>query len=175
MQSIPGEDQEIPMEPRPGARHIPTETPPPVLTVCITAYFINLAVKTKLHIDAPRAEETDRQALLDFFDYFPQNKKFAYIKESDFEFKPVRASRASTRLINDDFDGFGVSSDLDNGEGPRRDLVRSHRHSQTFMLLQPTCPIPRRLGSCGEVVAHWTLTVESVTHISVFPGGVVAN
>lgn len=55
----------------------------------------------------------------------------------------------------------------------------SHRHSQTFMLLQPTCPIPGRLGSCGEVVAPWTMTgrashtysfpwwgiVESATHI----------
>ena len=68
----------------------------------------------KLHLDVPQAEKTDRQSLLDFFDYFPQNPKFEYIKETNFVLRPVHLSKRSTKVINRDVKEFGVSKDMVN-------------------------------------------------------------
>ena len=47
----------------------------------------------KLHLDKPRDEETDRQALLDFWDNFPLCNNFGRIKPKHFKRKAVRKSR----------------------------------------------------------------------------------
>ena len=66
----------------------------------------------KLHLDAPRVEKTDRQSLLDFFDYFSQNLKFRYIKEINFMLKPVHLSQGSIKVINKNVEEFGVPNDM---------------------------------------------------------------
>ena len=54
-------------------------------------YFLNLAVKKKLYLDAPRAEGTDRTSLLEFYDTFPQMTKYQNIKPYHLKLKPARA------------------------------------------------------------------------------------
>ena len=66
----------------------------------------------KMHLDAPQEEKTDCQSLLDFFDYFPQNAKFAFIKETDFVPRPSRASRRSAKVKIYEFEEFGIPDDL---------------------------------------------------------------
>ena len=56
-------------------------------------FFLNLAVKTKLFLDAPRAEGTDRTSLLEFYDTFPQMAKYQNIKPHHFKLKPARTKR----------------------------------------------------------------------------------
>lgn len=64
-------------------------------------YFINLAVKTKLHLDAPRAEHTDRQSLLDYYDLFPRLPKYGDIKPRHFKKKPLRFRTGRKRTCNE--------------------------------------------------------------------------
>ena len=69
-------------------------------------------MKIKLYLDAPQAEETDCQSLLDFFDYFPQNLKFTYIKKTDFVLRPSCASRQSAKVKIYKFKEFEIPDNL---------------------------------------------------------------
>ena len=66
----------------------------------------------KMYLDAPQKEKTDRQSLLDFFDYFPPNAKFAFIKETDFVPRPSRASCRSAKVKYYEFENFEISNNL---------------------------------------------------------------
>ena len=63
-------------------------------------YFLNLAVRVKLHLDAPRAEGTDRQSLLEYYDMFPRLPKYAAIKPRDFHKRPLRMVAGRKRNSN---------------------------------------------------------------------------
>ena len=47
------------------------------MTISGTAYFLNLCVMMKLYLNNPLEEGTDRQALLDFSDDFPQTERYS--------------------------------------------------------------------------------------------------
>lgn len=104
-----------------------------------TAFFINFAVKMKLHFDKPREQGHDCQNLLDFYDQFPSCQEFIKIKPRHFEFKPLRlpqSSRAKTVLtpetmvfgrLNEEMDEGCLSEsdedlDGDQGDGLEDDL-----------------------------------------------------
>ena len=76
-------------------------------------YFVNLAVKTKLHLDNPRAEGADRQLLLDYYDMFPRLPKYKDIEAIHFAKKPLRASvqKKTTRTDMDEIEEFGEVAD----------------------------------------------------------------
>lgn len=104
-----------------------------------TAFFINLAVKMKLHLDKPREQGHDHQNLLDFYDQFPFCQQFIKIKPRHYKTKalrPPQKSRAKTILtpetmvfgqLNEEMDeGFLSESDedldSDQGDGLEDDL-----------------------------------------------------
>ena len=72
------------------------------------AYFFNLAVKMKMHLDALQEEKIDCQSLLDFLDYFPQNVKLIFIKEMNFVPRPLHASRQSAKVKTYEFEEFWI-------------------------------------------------------------------
>ena len=75
-------------------------------------YFLNLAVKTKLYLDAPRAEGTDRISLLEFYDTFPQMAKYQKIKPHHFKLKPARAKCLRKESSNNpEMEEFGAIMD----------------------------------------------------------------
>ena len=75
-------------------------------------YFLNLAVKTKLYLDAPRAEGTDRTSLLEFYDTFPQMAKYQNIKPHHFKLKPARAKCLRKESSNNpEMEEFGAIMD----------------------------------------------------------------
>lgn len=87
-------------------------------------YFLNLAVKMKLHLDDldhPQKGGTDRQSLLDFYDNFPHNPKFRFIKPRDFKMKPVRSSAIGKKTETEDWDEFGEIPDRVNRGGIESD------------------------------------------------------
>ena len=61
-----------------------------------------------MHLDASQEKRTDCQFLLNFFDYFLQNAKFAYIKETDFVLRPSCASCQSTKMKIYEFEEFEI-------------------------------------------------------------------
>ncbi|MCJ1467865.1 hypothetical protein MMC07_006490 [Pseudocyphellaria aurata] len=76
-----------------------------------TAFFAGLAVKTKLHLDRPRDEGFDRQALLDYYDQFPSVPQFSSIKPRHFQLKtlnPRQRSRATKVALRPGTMAFGT-------------------------------------------------------------------
>ena len=71
-------------------------------------------MKIKLHLDALQAKKTDRQTLLDFFDYFPLNPRFGYIKEANFVLRPMCLSQGSIKVINKNVKEFEIFNDVIN-------------------------------------------------------------
>ena len=75
-------------------------------------FFLNLAVKTKLFLDAPRAEGTDRTFLLEFYDTFPQMAKYQNINLHHFKLKPARTKRLRKESSdNPETEEFGTIMD----------------------------------------------------------------
>ena len=75
-------------------------------------YFLNLAVKPKLYLDAHRAEATNRTSLLEFYDTFPQMAKYQNIKPHHFKLKPARAKCLRKESSNNpEMEEFGAIMD----------------------------------------------------------------
>lgn len=58
-----------------------------------TAFFISLAVKTKLYLDNSQDEGMDRESLLAFYDQYPSCFQFSLINPKHFQMKPLRPSQ----------------------------------------------------------------------------------
>ena len=69
-------------------------------------YFVNLAVKTKMHLDAPRVEDTDHQFFLDYYNLFPRLPKYSNIKFSHFKRK-LQHSRVTKKSVEPIIEEFG--------------------------------------------------------------------
>ena len=65
-----------------------------------------------MHLNAPQEEKIDCQSLLNFFDYFPQIMKFAFIKKTDFVLRPSYASRRSAKVKIYEFEEFEIPNNL---------------------------------------------------------------
>ena len=70
-------------------------------------YFVNLTVKTKMHLDAPRAEGTNCQSLLDYYNLFPKLLKYSNIKPSHFKRKPQRSRVIRKKSVEPIIEEFG--------------------------------------------------------------------
>ena len=69
------------------------------------AFFVSLAVKTKLHLDRPRDERFDRQALIDYYDQFPFLPQYSPIVPRHFRPKtlnPRHKARANKVALEPD-------------------------------------------------------------------------
>lgn len=61
------------------------------------AFFVSLAVKTKLHLDRPRDEGFDCEELLNYYNQFPTLPQYSSIKPRHFRLKNVKPWRMSKR------------------------------------------------------------------------------
>ena len=79
-----------------------------------TAFFMSLAAKTKLHPDKPRAEEFNREALLDYYNQFPSLAQYARIKPKHFARKDLNTRhrpRSSKVVLAPGMLAFGTLTD----------------------------------------------------------------
>ena len=75
---------------------------------------MKLPVKMNLHIDNltnSKPGGTDRQSVLDFYDSFPMNPKYAMIEPKHFKKKPLRVKRTKDRLARLASEDFGTLED----------------------------------------------------------------
>ncbi|MCJ1465813.1 hypothetical protein MMC07_004432 [Pseudocyphellaria aurata] len=80
----------------------------------IKSFFVNLAVKTKLHLDRPREAGFDREDLLTYYDQFPWLGQYEVIVPRHFELKvlkPRRRSRKARVTLDPEKMTFGSLAD----------------------------------------------------------------
>lgn len=96
-----------------------TQLGPTLDTNMKQVYFLNLAVKMKLHLNNlknPQVEGTNCQSLFEFYDCFSYNPKYNFIHPRDFKHWPIRVSTVGKQGEKDDWEEFGELPDRIKGK-----------------------------------------------------------
>ena len=70
--------------------------------------------QSQLHLNGPRAEGSDEYALLNYYDDFPQSKKYAAINPQLFKMElshTIRARKRNDAELPDEVEVFGILAD----------------------------------------------------------------
>ncbi|MCJ1424141.1 hypothetical protein MMC29_002028, partial [Sticta canariensis] len=119
-------------------------------------FFVSLAVKTKLHLDRPRDEGFDRQALLEFYDQFPFLPQYSSIKPRHFQHKilnPRQKSRVGKTVFSQEAFVFGtLTEEMDLEELEERNGSDDHDNADGYQDLQDGDARTSGLDHIGEDV-----------------------
>ena len=85
---------------KPSPIPIPIHTATTNLSNPHEAFFLNLAVKMKLHLDDPRGDGSDRESLLRFYDAFPRVRRYSRIPVTALKRKRVPRIEKSRKKTN---------------------------------------------------------------------------